>query len=54
MDEDLDKELTLAQKRKNLIVVVADAASLNDEANSRLKVYDALQPEEDGLTDAVA
>ena len=45
VDDDLDKELTLAQKRKNLIVVVADAASLDDESNSKLKVYDGLKPE---------
>ena len=45
VDDDLDKELPMAQKRKNLIVVVADAASLDDESNSKLSVYDGLKPE---------
>ena len=45
VDDDLDKELKLAQGRKNLIVMVADAASLDDESNAKLSVYDGLQPE---------
>ena len=45
VDNNLDKELELAQRRKNLIVVVADAASLADESSSQLRIYDSLRAE---------
>jgi FxsC-like protein len=45
VDDNLDQELKQAQERKNLIVVVADAASLSHEPNPKLSAYDPLKPE---------
>ena len=45
VDDNLDSELASAQKRKNLIVMVADAASITDWQNSKLSDFDQLKPE---------
>jgi FxsC-like protein len=45
VDKNLSMELKQAQGRKNLILVVADAASLSNEPNPELKAYDPLKPE---------
>jgi FxsC-like protein len=45
VDDNLEAELVSAQKRKNLVVMVADAASITDEKNSKLSKFDQLKPE---------
>jgi FxsC-like protein len=45
VNDNLEQELKQAQKRKNLVLVVADAASLTHEPNPQLKTFDPLKPE---------
>jgi len=45
VDDNLETELRNAQNRKNLILVVADATSLDHQPNPKLKAYDPLRPE---------
>jgi FxsC-like protein len=45
VDDDLGKELVSAQMRKNLVLMVADAASITEEKSSKLGEFDLLRPE---------
>jgi len=45
VDDNLETELISAQERKNLILMIADPASISDEENSKLSEFDPLKPE---------